>query len=206
VVISSLDGLGGRPFTVPGTLLEAFTWAIPGIGPLLAIASAIRGLRNKYVLFLGTDGYNDAINYRVTTDGAGHATMAPGQNLIHELTHVWQGYNNAFSWSYVLNSVSNQFTQGESAAYGYVLGQQWDTYDAEPQARIVEHWYNISRIGALWHESARKGTLISNSDTYKAYMDCNIRPGLPHARTVFGRTIRTGRAPRWHCEPFSPVD
>jgi hypothetical protein len=186
--VSSLDGLSGRPFTVPGFMLQSMSWFIPGIGPLLAITSMVRGLTDKYILFLGNDGYDDAINYRLVKNGDGTWVMGPGQNLVHELTHVWQGHNNGFAWGYVVNSVVRQAQNGTDA-YKYRPGAQWNTYDAEPQAHIVEDWFNGTLNNAVRRPtlagSRALTSLVDPTLFLGAYIDCNIRPGLPNARTVF---------------------
>jgi len=63
--------------------------------------------------------------------------------LIHELTHVWQGYNTPFAWDYVLNSVFSQALSSD--AYAYKLGADWGDYNVEQQASIVEDWYKRGR-------------------------------------------------------------
>jgi hypothetical protein len=186
IVISSLDGIGSRPFTVPCIMLQSYSWVIPGIGPLMAITAMIRGLTDKYILFLGEDGYNDAINYRVAKKTNGTYAVGPGQKLVHELTHVWQGHNGGFAWGYVINSVLNQIAYG-SHAYDYLAGGQWNSYDVEPQAHIVEDWYNATLNKALNSSVSvlRSSTLIDPVSFLGAYIDCNIRPGQPNAHTVF---------------------
>jgi len=200
IVISSLDGLSGRPFTVPGFMLQSMSWFIPGIGPLLAITSMVRGLTDKYILFLGNDGYNDAINYRLARNRDGTWAMGPGQNLVHELTHVWQGHNNGFAWGYVVNSLVRQAQNGTDA-YKYSPGAQWNTYDAEPQAHIVEDWFNGTLNNAVRRPPTLAGFraspwLLDPTLFLGAYIDCNIRPGLPNAPTVFptARSNPTGTA------------
>jgi len=79
--------------------------------------------------------------------------------LIHELTHVWQGYNSNLAWGYVLNSLFSQMVC--KRAYDYQLGDDWRLYNVEQQASIVEHWFVRGRSTAdaafryirenIWH-------------------------------------------------------
>jgi hypothetical protein len=59
--------------------------------------------------------------------------------LIHELSHVWQGYNSNLAWGYTLDSLFSQMVCKD--AYAYKLGDDWRLYNVEQQASIVEHWY-----------------------------------------------------------------
>ena len=76
--------------------------------------------------------------------------------LIHELTHVWQGYHGAVGPEYMLNSGFHQAVcsvnnalhgkdpskdRDAASAYKYAVGKPWRTYAAEQQAQIVEDWY-----------------------------------------------------------------
>jgi hypothetical protein len=167
ILVVSLIGIGGRPFTLPLSMLP--TLAAPLLPPttlmLLQLVLLAAKRTDYYLLFLGRRGYNDAINLMPFN--------RPGDTLVHEMAHVWQGYHSAFTWEYVFNSVYYQVSGG---AYIYSPGAQWDTYGAEQQARIVEDWY------------ARGG--LSGDDLYP-YILCNVRPGRPHATTEFTSTIAT---------------
>jgi hypothetical protein len=63
--------------------------------------------------------------------------------LIHELAHVWQGHNSNFAWGYTLNSLFSQMVCDN--AYKYRLGDEWQNYNVEQQASIVEDWYKRGR-------------------------------------------------------------
>ncbi len=61
------------------------------------------------------------------------------ETLIHELVHVWQGYNGSWAGGYIFNSMWHQVVDKD--AYAYKTGQAWNTYGVEQQAHIVEDWY-----------------------------------------------------------------
>jgi hypothetical protein len=71
--------------------------------------------------------------------------------LVHETTHVWQGKNSTMALTYVFSSVLNQGLHG-GAAYSYVAGQPWRSYNAEQQASIVEDWFRAGqpKSGSLY--------------------------------------------------------
>jgi hypothetical protein len=167
ILVVSLTGVGGRAFTLPSSMLP--TLAAPLLPPttlmLLQLVLLAAKRADYYLLFLGRRGYNNAMNLIPHN--------RPGDTLIHEMTHVWQGYHSAFTWEYVFNSVYYQVSGG---AYSYTPGGQWNTYGAEQQASIVEDWY------------ARGG--LSSDDLYP-YLLCNVRPGRPNATTEFASTLAT---------------
>ena len=170
IVVCSLNGWGQRPFTMPGGMLSTLGFAIPGIGPLLAVSSIIGDLTDKYILFLGRDGYRDA-NWKRNGD------LVAGQTLIHELTHAWQGYHNRFAWSYIFGSLSSQAQDGKDA-YKYVPGAQFRTYNPEQQAHIVEDWF-------VECNNPKNPLAKNGGPNLRHYMTCNIWPGLPDAETIF---------------------
>jgi hypothetical protein len=126
------------------------------------------------------------------------------------MTHVWQGHNQSFAWSYVGNSIACQCAVGKTAAYKYTPGNQWTTYQAEPQAQIVEHWYQhlispgsyplppngVTLAPQFQGFAPQFQGLSSQSDPiavgiYQAYINCNIRPGQPYAHTSFPQSPLT---------------
>lgn len=177
VVISTLIGLGNRPFTIPGSLIMSSAWAIPGIGPVLEVAYLLQGLSDKYVIFAGRDGYNHALNMPFDM-------KKKGQTLMHELTHVWQGHHQDFQWSYILNSLWKQCEccPNFKLAYRPAPGSQWRDYTAEQQAVLIEGWY-VNNFGVIGRSAFASEAVLQ--DQLEAYMASNIRPGLPYATTVF---------------------
>jgi hypothetical protein len=62
------------------------------------------------------------------------------KTLVHELTHVWQGEHSHWSWSYVFSSAGHQIA-GSAYKYDPSNMKDWDSYNPEQQAQIVEDWY-----------------------------------------------------------------
>jgi hypothetical protein len=98
------------------------------------------------------------------------SNLLQGQTFIHELTHVWQGHNQAFPWDYVYHSIANQCVMGTSAAYSYDVTNQpaWNSLHVEAQARVVQNWFA--------NGSPAYGTLYS-------YVVSNIQAASPNGPT-----------------------
>ena len=65
--------------------------------------------------------------------------------LIHELTHVWQGQHDKVAYTYVVESLRAQRRLGDQAyAYDKTNYKDWDSYNVEQQAQIVEDWYGVA--------------------------------------------------------------
>ena len=163
ILIVSLSGIDGRAFTLPASLLATLADVIlpPNAFVLLALSSlAAKGIE-QYLIFLGKEGFHNAL-------GAVKYSTTPGDVFIHELGHVWQGYNSAFTWWYVFNSIYYQIECG-SGAYEASPGGQWAQYGAEQQAMLIQDWYTGGEQAS--------GQLYS-------YMNCNVWPGKPFATTT----------------------
>jgi hypothetical protein len=128
--ISITDGLGigGRPYTIPVPDAAGIAGLV-FFGPLGA--AFLNGRNCGFQVNLGPFGF---------WGGANAGPLAP--TLIHELTHVWQGYNSWWPLAYIFNSVWHQACQG-AAAYDFVLGQEWGTYNVEQQASIVAYLFDF---------------------------------------------------------------
>ena len=189
VVVSSLSGLGGRPFTIPGTMLMGAGLKVPGLQPILELWWFVRGLQNKYILFLGADGYNHPFNW---ARDKGDKTYLPagalvkhrdGATLIHELTHVWEGHYGSMPWGYVFGSLWKQCAciPTGGSAYAVTAGSQWNSYGPEQQARLIESYYILTGGGPVMDPVAQQ---------YEDYVTSNIRTGQPNATTVFKLATR----------------
>jgi len=174
VLISPLSGVSSRPFTVPGTLIMTVMYTsgflIPGVNTVLLGAALLESLYDKYVIFLGPQGYQNALNHPF--DSQSQFGPRAGQTFIHELTHVWQGHNQAFPWDYVYNSIVNQCMMGTNAAYSYNVKNQpaWNSLHVEAQARVVQNWFA--------NGSPPRGILY-------AYVVSNIQAASPNGPTQF---------------------
>lgn len=150
IYIVNVTGLGGRAFVIPGELpviALAAARVAPGLGPLigstvlggplgLAALEGIRFARGELTLAQALGDYLVCIGPDVFNNGA----AADEATYIHELTHVWQGQHGFTGWEYIINSLLNQAADG-NAAYHFTPGAQWDDYNAEQQASIVEAWF-----------------------------------------------------------------
>lgn len=86
------------------------------------------------------NGFHDSIHY---TGGGGdqRGPRAPGQLLIHELTHAWQIHHASFEPEFYCRAISSQLKDRKSA-YGYgPAGGSWSSYGTEQQAAIVDQWF-----------------------------------------------------------------
>ena len=69
-----------------------------------------------------------------------------GHTFVHELTHVWQGYQGVLGWAYMAQSLLSQgyavLAHGDrNKAYLYEPGAPWRSYNVEQQAYLVEDWF-----------------------------------------------------------------
>jgi hypothetical protein len=185
IVICSIIGISNRPLTLPGSMLAAKSFMLPGIGPALSIYALIRGLADKYVLCLGMEGYNRGLSMPFDT-------VRAGQTLVHETMHVWQGDTGAWPWGYVYDSVISQCTCGIRGidAYSAIAGQQFHEYNVEQQARLVENWF----CGA-GTDGRRAGMAVPNADAMKildVYMEQVVRQRRPNANVTIPTTTNVG--------------
>ncbi len=94
---------------------------------------------------------------------AGATLTSERETFIHELTHVWQSYHSPFRWRYAANSMCQQIVLMKgSKAYDYENGFDWKDYNAEQQAQIVMHWYQLG---------------MSETDARYEYVRDHIRKG-----------------------------
>lgn len=195
--IVSVYGFGARPFTIPGGMIGTLGWRVPAIGPLLAWTSIVTGLAGQYLIFMGDDGFRDAVNYQLGKVAEGTAKTYPGQTLIHELTHVWQGHHKLFAWSYVLGSLWNQCRHSVTggSAYKYTPGQQWSQYNPEQQASIVEDWY-VNTDGAF---------NIALDPARLPYIETNIRAGSIDAQASNLGMVTSGLTKIIDSRPAAPT-
>ncbi len=74
--------------------------------------------------------------------------------FVHELTHVWQSFNEG-KWVFTRSIAMYIFTCGGNydTAEGVKKGWNWDDFNVEQQASLVDEWFDggMSRIGPRWH-------------------------------------------------------
>jgi hypothetical protein len=162
ILLTNLLGLGNRPFTTPG----------PGGAILVNLGK----------------GYDDPIHY--TGKGGeepGVSVAAPGQLLIHELTHAWQIGNESFTPEYYCRALSTAVGTigGDMSAYRYgPAGPSWGSFNPEQQGSIVDQWFagntdpdlrNIMQRPFRPMQSDDQGT---DQNPYYRYIRDNIRTGI----------------------------
>jgi hypothetical protein len=176
ILLTSIPGKDGRAFTIPGSMVPVAALIIPGIGGLVALASLIEHLQDKYLINVGGTQYRSMLPSAYDTQSKERA----GSLLVHESTHVWQGVHSAFSWSYVFRSLYDQIRCGSHA---YDVDEKhlrtWSSYGVEQQAHLVENWYS-------------RGS--SPADGNYPFIRDNILPGRPSAPTRFPTSVTASKA------------
>ncbi len=120
----------------------------------------------KYMINVGENGYQ-GMSY-VQTDK---------ELLIHELTHVWQGHHSTWAWSVQGSSIYHQIRHGDGA-YDYSKSsyKDWDDYNPEQQAQIVEDWFRAASLEANDGKSVNGADgLMGEDDPRYGYIVLNIR-------------------------------
>ncbi len=117
VLLTNLVGFGNRPFTAP-------------------VAGGM------ILVNLGT-AFDDPV-HSTTKGGSTQGVNAPGQLLIHELTHAWQIANESFTPEYYCRAVSTAIGTmgGDYSAYRYgAPSGAWSSFGTEQQASLVDEWF-----------------------------------------------------------------
>jgi hypothetical protein len=115
ILISDALGKGDREFTLPTSYPATMLFNVDSDD-------------GDYVIHAG-DGY-----YGMST------LQGDKDTLIHELTHVWQGIHRGNG--YVFDSFMSQLGEGDAYAYDHDRLVDWDQYNPEQQASIVEQWFH----------------------------------------------------------------
>ena len=76
---------------------------------------------------------------RITFSKGMHLSNGGGWLLVHELTHAWQSEHGVHRVAYIGKSIVAQLAPGD--AYAYQPGKNWEDYNPEQQASILEDWY-----------------------------------------------------------------
>ena len=140
VIVSDSLGIGNCPYT----------YYLDNPGPFTG---------GNYYIYMGEIAYPDLTSKKLMV----HDNDEVRNTFIHEMTHVWQGehsfFNMVFEHSVVLQMCGK--VTGDDP-YDYDPGQDWDDYNVEQQAKIVEAWF-------------REGG--SSEHDYYDYITENIRKG-----------------------------
>jgi hypothetical protein len=135
--------------------------------PWTEIVDAERlGSYDLYYLHMGYIAYPDMTSTEVMI----HDNDYVKNTFIHELTHVWQAYNENI-WVFTRSlgqQICAAITSGD--AYAYEPGLDWDSYNVEQQAKIVEHWFTGEIPG-----SERKNFAMQQGGSRYDYIRNHIR-------------------------------
>ncbi len=122
-----------------------------------------------YVLHVGDGYYGMSSPNRLKDQGL----------LIHELVHVWQGEHSRWRGTYAIESLWAQRHGDDAYTYDPAKLKDWDSYNPEQQAQIVEDWFTAGSL---------------ESDTRYWFIRCHIRgkctadpPPLPPVGAEFTR-------------------
>jgi hypothetical protein len=159
ILLTNLVGLGNRPFTAPG----------PGGVILVNIGK----------------GYENPVSY-TGKGGDKLGDNAPGQLLIHELTHAWQIGNESFTPEYYCRAVSTAAgtVGGDMSAYSYgPPGAGWRSFTTESQASIVDEWFAGTDNPDKGSRQAKYPPMDEDDQTpdqnpYYRFIRDNIRTGI----------------------------
>jgi len=150
----------------------------------------------KYMINVGENGYQ-GMSY----------VQKDKELLIHELTHVWQGHHSTWAWSVQGSSIYHQARHGD-AAYDYSKSsyKDWDDYNPEQQAQIVEDWFRAASLEANGGKSVDGADgLMGEDDPRYGYIVLNIRG---HTMMPFGPKSHEDPAVRYAVtqqEPRPPL-
>lgn len=106
-------------------------------------------------------GYDNPVQFKRTNE-------IEGQIFIHEMTHTWQIEHNPQLKSFT-QAVANQWkytVEGDKSVYQYTCGKQWNDYNYEQQASIVEYAFR------------KRSANPSVSSCEQQYVEANIRNGV----------------------------
>ena len=152
--------------TLPDKSRIVFTNASHGGGRKFTLPN----IDGTYLVNLG-DAYDSPTTYTDTN------YPAPGQVLIHELTHVWQIYHNKFLPAFVCDVVTKKRQDiGSDDPYAYGGPTvPFNQFGVEQQAHIVDDWFGSSRHSTADHTASVKRE--DPNDPFFKYILNNIWAG-----------------------------
>jgi hypothetical protein len=117
-----------------------------------------------------------------------NATTSAAPKLFHEMTHVWQAERRLLKEVFLYDALSAG--SGHDENYRFNPGRQWNEYNIEQQASIVEAWTRgATRKGEFGFNDGATGKLSINSPQFR-YINGNIRRANDEARTRRGDSVR----------------
>lgn len=154
------DGLGlqNRPFTVPTTYIPKLPQRLVLNEMVADIETGSGGAGEKLkTMVYGRSDWGTVTRppappgpgFVLFMGPAGRGSMHSSHDelLVHEMTHVWQGYNGPSSAAYVRRSVMAQLNPTRDAYdYEEQTHTEWGQWNPEAQARLVEDWYANGQI------------------------------------------------------------
>lgn len=174
ILITNAYGLGKTKFTIPTAAISTVGLSAASLGLSGAFANPMPGIIGSAIAYAQSIV---SFGYMINVGIDAEKTMAGNDEalLVHEMTHVWQGYNGTFSMGYIISSFANQCKGiissrsfgGRNKAYGtlgFVPTGPWEDMNAEEQANVVEYWFDqdkMSKTSPRWNYMKyyiRKGT------------------------------------------------
>jgi hypothetical protein len=116
------------------------------------------------------------------------ATTPDGPLLMHEMTHVWQAERRLLREVFLYDALADG--SGDEEAYNFDPDEQWNVYNIEQQAAIVEAWaLGATRKAASDFDDGARPKLALGSPLFR-YINANVRRGDENARTRGGGSVR----------------
>ena len=163
VLITNAYGLGQTKFTIPTAAITAVGMTAASVGLTAVTLNPLVGILGSGIAYLQSF---ISYAYMINVGPIAEKTMVGVEEplLVHEMVHVWQGYNGIFSMDYIISSFGNQCKgiissgsfNGRNQAYGnpkVIPNGTWRDMNAEEQAKLVEYWFvseKMSKSSPRW--------------------------------------------------------
>ena len=109
------------------------------------------------------------------TDAVFDNYPAPGQLLIHELTHVWQIQHGSLKDGYVPGWLCRGILDGEYSPGS--SGATWSSFGVEAQGSIVDQWFGGNKGNKKAEAGKPESSPMSEDSEWFPYIRDNIRLG-----------------------------
>ena len=156
-------------------VLAVFGGSLPPLDKITL--TNLAGLGGRAFTMPGVDGryyINMGENFDDPWEHVSKFGRTPGQLLVHELTHVWQGFHGSFLPGYICSGIVNQadYVTGSSVYEYGPPGPAWSDFNLEAQGAIVDGWYRGEPTAVVPNRSP-----MNQADPYFVYIRDNIRNG-----------------------------